>query len=423
MHENKNDLLSSLLFILYLAFLTSLIFSFRAISSISIPFILITGIIKNRIEEKTFFNAGLKHPFVIACTLFFLAQFISVVYTTNAHQAWRNIFLKSCLVAVPGAVFCCNYLDKITRKKILKWYCLILFAACLVAISHALYVYSNNHNYSVFLYHSLVMIYSGHAIQFSVLVFVALVYLFELLKEKDIFLNRYVHFCLIAFLLVFLFLLSSKLVISFFILYFLFFTIRSLVLHAATKKIAYALGIAFIILSSIVLFTKNPINNRFREIAQTDFNFINKEKYDPGLYFNGLQFRMLQWRFVPQILNEHKAWMTGMSVGDAQADLNQKYIESRMYVGSPERGDKGFIGYNTHNEFLESLLQTGIPGLILFVLITWALLKMVWERKTTGLSFVTILLILYSFDESVLETQYSILIFLFFPSFFYHEKI
>jgi O-antigen ligase len=157
-------------------------------------------------------------------------------------------------------------------------------------------------------------------------------------------------------------------------------------------------------------------------VIQTDFNFIQREKFNPGDYFNGLQFRLLQWEFVPAILNEKKSWLLGVSPGDAQNCLNQKYISKNMYIGTVERGDKGFIGYNTHDQFLESLLETGVIGGLVFLLICWSLAKMAWERKNAELSFITILLLIYSFAESVFETQYSLFIFLFFPLFFYLPK-
>ncbi|MFI5186235.1 MAG: O-antigen ligase family protein [Chitinophagales bacterium] len=343
-------------------------------------------------------------------------------HADNIHQGWRNLFLKSYMVIIPGALFCCDFIDEISGKKILKWYCVILFAACLFAIYNAFQNYSNTGISSAFLYHDLVSIYSGHAIQFSILVFVALLHLFELLQGKEFLFSKYFHFFLIPFFLIFLFLLSSKLVISFVFIYFLFVVIRSLRLKSVSKPFIFLSILVFIVFSSIILFSKNPINNRFKEIADTDFDFLKKEKYDPGLYFNGLQFRMLQWRFVPRILIEKKAWLTGVSLGDAQSDLDQKYISANIYIGTKARHDKGFIGYNTHNEFLESLLQTGIPGLLAFLLVTGALIKMILKQKKAELSFVTILLIIYSLNESVLESQYSLYIFLFFPAFFYLNK-
>ena len=109
------------------------------------------------------------------------------------------------------------------------------------------------------------------------------------------------------------------------------------------------------------------------------------------------------------------------AIGATTLGEYQKYIEKDMYTGTVERGDKGFMGYNTHNEFLEALLQTGIIGGLIFLLICWSLIKMAWHRKKAELSFVTLLLLIYSFSESVFETQYSLLIFIFFPLFFYLE--
>src|SRR6266487_4046453 len=367
--NNNNTLLNTLLFVLYLVFFTSLIVSLRTVSSISVGLILITGFFKNKLEQKSFFSSHLKNYFLIFCGLFFSLQIISLSYTTNIHQGWSDIRLKSALVIIPLAGCCCDYIHEITRSKILKWYCVILFSACLFAIYHASRIYSATGNPSAFLYHSLVLIYSGHAVQFSILVFIALLHLFEAITKKEMIFNRSIHLFLILFFLLFLFLLSSKLVIVFFILYFLYVMIKLLLLKSVNKKFITIAIIGFIALSVLILFTRNPINNRFKEIMQTDFRLIEKEKFNPGIYFNGLQFRLLQWKFVSEILTEKRAWLAGVTPGDAQGYLNQKYIEKDMYTGTVERGDKGFIGYNTHNEFLEALLQTGIIGGLIFLLI------------------------------------------------------
>src|SRR6185295_5019447 len=196
----------------------------------------------------------------------------------------------------------------------------------------------------------------------------------------------------------------------------------SFLLKSISAKFIFISIISLAVFSLIVFSTQNRISNRFKEIMQTDFQFIKRQRFNQGDYFNGLQFRLLQWEFVPRILNEKKAWLLGVSPGDAQNYLNQKYISKNMYTGTPERGDKGFIGYNTHDQFLESLLETGLIGALIFLLICWSLVKMIMERKNAELSFITILLLVYSFSESVFETQYSVFIFLIFPLFFYLPK-
>ncbi len=420
--HNNTRIINDLLFVLYLAFFVSLVFAFRAVSSISVALLLVTGIIKNRIEQKSFFNQNLMNPLVFFCGLLFLLQFVSLLYTNDIGQGWKNIRLKSALVVIPLSVCCCDYINETTRRKLLKWYCLILFCACLYAMYHAVRRYSATHDPSVLLYHPLVSIYSGHAVQFSILVFISLLHLFEALTNRTIVFSKYVDLFLIAFFLVFLFLLSSKLVIAFFLAYFLYAMVRSFLYKSIKAKFIIISFISLAAFSLFVFSTQNRISNRFKEIIQTDFRFIKRERFNPGDYFNGLQFRLLQWEFVPGILNEKKAWLAGVSPGDAQNYLNQKYISRNMYTGTAARGDKGFIGYNTHDQFLESLLETGLIGSLFFLLICWSLVKMIRERKKAELSFVTILLLVYSFSESVFETQYSLFIFLFFPSFFYLSK-
>jgi len=185
------------------------------------------------------------------------------------------------------------------------------------------------------------------------------------------------------------------------------------------KKTVMMLIAGFVTFCIFLFTTNNLISRRFIEIIETDFGFLKKEHFSEGNYFNGLQFRLLQWKFVPEILNEKKAWLGGVGIGDAQANLNEKYFSKDLYTGTPERGDTGFLGYNTHNEFLQALLQTGIVGLLLFLLICFALVKMILQKKRAALTFITLLLLAYSFSESVLESQYSGIIFLFFPVFFY----
>jgi hypothetical protein len=420
--QNNTRIINDLLFVLFLAFFVSLIFAFRAVSSISVALLLATGIIKNKIEHKGFFNRNQVNPMVIFCGLLFLLQFVSLLYTSDMGQGWKNIRLKSALVVIPLSLCCCDYINETTRRKLLKWYCLILFCACLYAMYYAFRRYAATHNSSVLLYHPLVSIYSGHAVQFSILVFISLLHLFEALTKKTIVFTKYVDLFLIAFFLVFLFLLSSKLVIAFFLVYFLYAMIRSFLIKSINAKFIIISLVSLVAFSLFIFCTQNRISNRFKEIVQTDFHFIKRERFNPGDYFNGLQFRLLQWEFVPGILNEKKAWFIGVSPGDAQNYLNQKYISKNMYTGTAARGDKGFIGYNTHDQFLESLLETGLIGSLLFLLICWSMVKMTWERKKAELSFVTILLLVYSFSESVFETQYSLFIFLFFPLFFFLSK-
>src|SRR6185312_17157819 len=122
-HTNTGKI-NDLLFVLYLAFFVSLVFAFRAVSSISVALLFVAGIIKNRIEQKSFFNQNLINPMAIFCSVLFLLQFASLLYTNDMEQGWKNIRAKSALFIIPLALCCCGYIKETTRRKLLKWYCL-----------------------------------------------------------------------------------------------------------------------------------------------------------------------------------------------------------------------------------------------------------------------------------------------------------
>lgn len=172
-----------------------------------------------------------------------------------------------------------------------------------------------------------------------------------------------------------------------------------------------------IIILGLLFTTRNPIRERFSDVLRGNIKIITQETFNEGDYFNGLQFRLLQWRFVAEILTENKRWWQGVSPGDAQTLLNKKYLSKNMYAGDPVKKDGGYLIYNTHNQFLETLLQNGIIGLIVLLLICFSAFKMMIQKKSIIASASILLLLAWLFTESVFETQYGIAIFTFFPLF------
>ena len=408
--------LSQIMQVLYIVFFISLAFAFNYFSSLSIGLILLVGIIKNKIEHKPFFSGNTKNFFLIACVLSYLLQGSSLLYTQHKDETWIHLRIKTALVFVPLALCSPNYLTEITRKKLIHLFSIILFAASFYCLAVNSLEYFEYHDSSVFFFHTLVNPLHQHAVYFSIYTFIILLYLIETIGKKEFILNKSLHIFLIFYFSIFLFLLSSKLVISFYLLYLLY---HAITLLADKKKRQIAISVVFVGLLAIILLltTRNPVSNRFKEILNTDMNLVKQEKFDPGIYFNDVQFRMVEWKLVKEILNENNCWWTGISPGDGQDFLDKKYIEKNMYVGEPSRGDKGYLRYNTHNQLLESLLQSGIAGVLFFLLILFALIRMAWLKRNRLLSFTIILLIAFSFIESAFETQYAIMLFTFFPLF------
>ena len=419
----KKRILNSFTHALYLLLFISLIFSFRAISSICIGAILLAGIVSNRLALPSLFQKDSRKLFLAGCALLFLLQVVALLYTNDMQQGLNNVRIKAGLLITPLAICFSFYLNADTRKKLFSHYCLILAVATLYCLGISFLNYQGANDSLLFFYHTLVSPLKQHAVYFSLLVIIGLIFLLESIAKKDFLLTRLFHICLILYLSIFLFLLSSKLVIVFYLFYLLFYFIRILKRNRLNRLAVTGSIILSLTFVSLVFAIRNPVSERFYEIIKGDIKVITQDRFDKGDYFNGLQFRLLQWKFVAEILNENNRWWTGVSPGDAQHLLNKKYISKNMYTGDPERADRGYLIYNTHNQFLETLLQNGIIGLGVLLIICFSLLKMAMQKKSRMASFIVLLLLAWLFTESAFETQYGILIFTFFPLFVCTGKI
>ncbi len=407
---------------LYLVFFISLACSFRVVSSVTILLIFVTGLVTIRSKDKTILSKDISDFLLTGCLLLFLINVLALFYTGDKNEGWLNIQVKSGLVITPFAVCCTRFLNDITRKRLSFYFVCIITVVSLYCLGIAVWNYFQSGNFYFFFYHVLVQPVKGHAVYFSVLVFIALLLSLETHRINGFISNKALHVFFIFFLSVFLFLLSSKLVIGFYFLYLVVYFTELIKKRAVNLFLIIGLIIFLVAGSVIALTTANPLGKRFSDIMNGDLKVVAMDKYNPGMYFNGVQFRLLQWKFTGEILNEHHGWWTGVGPGNAQHFLDQKYISSNMYVGEPARGDHGFLGYNTHNQFLETILQTGIAGLIILLFTCVALLKMAFQKKKRKISFITGLLLTWLLTESVLERQYGILIFVFFPYFMWFDE-
>lgn len=416
----KNNLINNLLYLFYMGFLVSVAGAFRAISSIAIGLILITVFLKNKTDTGAWFNINVRNRYVVACSLFFLLQIIPLASTNDLIQSWKHVQVKSALLFIPLCFFGCAFINKTRFNALMMVYVYILGGMLTWCLGTAFIDYHFYHaSTTVFFYHPLVRDLGHHAVQFSILVFTGVIYLLQRATQGWHLVNRSIHFLLTGYLTVGILLLSSKLVIIFLLVYLVYYLYILLQKKFRTQWAIAVVAVTGILLSSSILFTQNPVSRRFNDVMHGNIGIIQQPSFGPAYYFNGVQFRLLQWRFVKEIMQENRAWLFGVTPANAQTLLNEKYLSTHMYTGEPGRNDRGFLGYNTHNQFLESLLQTGLVGLICFMVICFEMVRMAVRQKSRLLSAVVILLIAYSFIESVFETQYGLVIFIFFPLFFY----
>lgn len=417
--------LDQLLFVWWIGFFVSMVCSFRAISSIAIALIILTGLFKNKIDRGSWLGSRLKNRFLITCCLFYITGVTALLYTANFHNSLADLQTQTAIFFVPLAICSSNYISKDIRQKLMGYYIWTLAAVLLYCLLTALYKYCFMHALNdIFFYYELMNPFKQHAIFVSVYVFAGLVYLLDLAKKGLNFYNKRIHFLLIFYFTCCILLLSSKLVISFSICCFVYYFLLVVKTNLKNRFAIFILLLTGLAMIFLVMLTQNKISKRFNEILSGNLDLVRQPHFTPAIYFNGLQFRLLQWRFVTEILTEQHAWVTGVS-GEAQTLLDKKYTSTNMYTGGINTATRGYLGYNTHDQFLQSLLQSGIPGLLVFMLICYEMIYLVISRQNSELTIIVFLLIAYCFNEAVFETQYGIILFTFFPLFLYYgtEKV
>jgi O-antigen ligase len=404
--------------VVYVAFFLSIFCGFRVMSSTCEGVILGFTLLLALLDKGHFIKTRKPNYFVIGCLVFYLLQISALLYTDDISVGMVQIQVKITLLFIPVSLYYSDYLTENFRNLVMPYYVWLMALVMLFCFGEAALKYRVSHDNSVFFYHALVAPFGHHAIQFSIFAFIGFIYLLERLRKLSFMLNRLFHFFMISYFIFFIILLDSKMVIIFSLISILIY------IRLSIKKAGFFRGrlILFSILCVSIIatlfVTNNPVSNRFKDLSN-GVNVIETNQFNPGDYFNGLQFRLLQWKLVKEILSEHSAWIAGVSPGDAQHLLNKKYISLNMYVGEEGRKSHGYLGYNTHNEFLEATLQNGLIGLFVFLVICAGLIKMMIVSHNIEFWLIGTLILSYCFLESIFQTQYGVLLFTFFPLFLY----
>ncbi len=171
-----------------------------------------------------------------------------------------------------------------------------------------------------------------------------------------------------------------------------------------------SLKIWLIIGGVLILAGAQPLITRIKPLLESSPGGAFAPDFRHAPEPNGLQLRLILWRFGIETLNDRHAWITGTGMADAQTALNGKMVEYGLYTGSRTGNDTGYLDYNLHNQFMETLVRQGAIGLILLCI----LLIMPFIRPGESMLFpplFALVVVALFLTESALERQAGIVFF------------
>jgi O-antigen ligase len=335
-----------------------------------------------------------------------------------------KVVSKECTLVAVAFVFCAGrFADQPSYRKLITYYSLLLLASSVYCLFVAWRHYLPEKNTNYFFYHTLTAPISQNAVFYSVYVLFGIVFLLSPYGEPVIgTLPRWgrqsLRYGLLLFFLGMMVLLSSRLML----------VIMVLILAANfSRRYSFRKNrAAFLIAGSLLLVAvgllavhDNPIRWRFREMADGDMTFVHRDTFNPDTHFSSLDSRLVQWRFAVEILNASHAWLFGVSPGDSQDLLDQKYVAAHMYVGNPAEGPhrhvRGYLGFNFHDQYIETLVRSGLVGLASLLAVFVALFAAASSSGVREAWIVVLTLAVFFVPEAPLTLQHGVFLFCFFP--------
>ncbi len=346
---------------------------------------------------------------VLGISILFWVALIGMFYTKNFEEGLFRLQQKSLLLLLP-AIFITISVDwQKEFKWIVSFFILGVLMACIVCLINAsvhLILYNGSEK---FFSHDLTSFIDLYPYIMSTLCLAAILCLVEVgLGKLEVYWfnnSRLFLIILILFLSLFIFLLSVKQIIIAWLGFIIFYSVRM----NRNKIIAIVMvAFGFLIAGTSISFIPT-LKAKLDEIVAGKDNTIPLDQ-DASLErgWNGIAMRKAVWTCSIDAINQNP-WI-GVGTGDGQDALQIAYENRQFYFASR------FNRFNTHNQYLQVIVNYGFLGFFLWLSSLFYLLKI---SRSNGLAIALIFTLVFAMlTESMLETNKGVLLMAFLLSFF-----
>ncbi|MFA7381268.1 MAG: O-antigen ligase family protein [Bacteroidia bacterium] len=348
--------------------------------------------------------------------LLFGLYLLSVINSTHTTEAWHYAERKLALLLLPLSFAFVSKVEDSVLQKVFKCYVGSILLAALYCLQRAYVLHNYTGSSEYYFYHNLSGFISVNAIYFSAYIAFAIVLLW--LNRNSWQLHKLLFAAVLLFLVCMLYLLASKMVLMFLLL---FFVAQQFFTRWSVKKLLIG-GAATVGLLLLLLLSDQFVLKRYVAEWNTDFSVVRQEKYFYNTPFSGSSLRLVLWKHSLHLVREQQAWITGVGTGDFQDLLNERYRESGMFMGDERRNDKGYEGYNPHNQYMEALLSTGLVGLACLLLWLAALYRHFYHHRQYHFLLLIVFVSILCLTECFLSANKGIVWFVFFTCLLVNSK-
>jgi O-antigen ligase len=332
------------------------------INNIIIGGVVLVSFLYNPFSEKVRLFGERKE--IMLMIIFYIWHIISTFLSVNQHEAMVMLALRVPLLVFPVSIGLI-YIREELKDRILLAFIVIVTVTSVLCLIYSIGQYRQRGDTGLLYNDSLTYLIHVQSIYFALIVNLALFSYFYLLR-KGSFAIEYIGlaYLSIAFLLVFHFMLASRIAIISLYSVFLYFGIMYMV-----KKRLYLGGgviILGLIVGSVILVKVFPkVVGRFDELRYTEYRFNNHNRehhYNMELtadQWNGANIRLALWTCGEELARRY--WLFGAQLGDKQDRLYDIYRAKQFdYAVQTKK--------NMHNNYIDVFCTFGVVGFILFLL-------------------------------------------------------
>lgn len=403
--KEKEGIFSNLNFLLALFVSASLLISIKLCSwAIALLFI-------NWIWGKGYQGLGStirqqKEGFLLPA--FFLLHVIGLLYSANLTYGGSDIERKLSLLLLPLVLLSRPLSDSQKDFSFAFFTCFALLLASIGLVRGLLHydVIASTHGPEHLVTHFTDM----HRVYFSIYLLFAYfgtIYLYIKYQKHLSSLHKLLTFVAVGAIALFIFIMASRMVMILFILS----TVLLLFYFIVIQQKQYTIAIVVFTIGAIVLgvvFTQVEYLHTFMHQLT--------EKLDAGQTedVNSVNIRVVKYKCAIQGIEKHGIW--GVGTGDIQDTLNYLYKINHFHKGYE-------VNMDAHNQYFQTVLAQGIPGLLLLLAFLFFNLRKGWKEHNYPLLALLSLFTLCCISESLLTTQKGVVFLaLFFPLTYYSSS-